>query len=98
MIGTFREVVQFDRGKIHSNRPFERTRSLDKPPPLLQATVESLKAEHELTGNQISKYLTEMFKMFPNMEVKYGYLGMECNQLFEATYNHNGGKTCRLCN
>jgi nucleoside phosphorylase len=95
--GTFGGVVQFDKGKIHSNGRFERTGSLGKPLPLLQATVESLKAEHELFGNQISKYLTEMFERFPNMEGKYSYPGMEHDQLFEATYNHKVGKTCRLC-
>ena len=89
--------MQFDRGKIHSNGRFERTRTLEKPPLVLQANVESLKAEHELTGNQISKYLTEMFKRFPNMEEEYVCPGMEHDQPFEATYNHGGGKTCRRC-
>jgi nucleoside phosphorylase len=94
---TFGGVVQFDRGKIHSDCRFERTGTLGKPPLVLQANVESLKAEHELIGNQISKYLTEMFKRFPNMEEKYGYPGMEHDQLFEATYNHKDGNTCRQC-
>jgi nucleoside phosphorylase len=95
--GTFGGVVQFDRGKIHSDGRFERTGALGKPRPVLQANVESLKADHKLTSNQISKYLTEMFKRFPNMEEEYSCPGVEHDQLFKATYNHKGGKTCRLC-
>ena len=92
-------VVQFDRGKIHSNGRFERTGTLGKPPPVLQANVESLIAEHKLTGNQISKYLSEMLRIFPRMKEE-GYIcpGIEQDQLFEATYSHEGGKTCQKCN
>jgi hypothetical protein len=45
----------------------------------------------------ISKYLSEMLNRFPNMEEEYVSPGMEHDQLFEATYNHEGGKTCRRC-
>jgi hypothetical protein len=31
------------------------------------------------------------------MKEEYVCLGMEHDQLFEATYNHKGGKTCRTC-
>jgi nucleoside phosphorylase len=95
----FGGVVQFDRGKIHSNGRFERTGSLNKPPPVLQANVESLIAEHKLAGNQISKYLSEMLRIFPHMEEEgYIYPGIEQDQLFEAAYSHEGGKTCQKCN
>jgi hypothetical protein len=77
LIETFGGVVQFNRGKIHSNGQFKRTRTLGKPPLVLQANVESLKVEHKLIGNQISNYLTKMFKRFLNIEEKYSYLGIE---------------------
>jgi nucleoside phosphorylase len=38
-----------------------------------------------------------MLERFPNMEEEYICPGIENDQLFEATYNHEGGKTCRLC-
>jgi nucleoside phosphorylase len=38
-----------------------------------------------------------MLERFPNMEGEYLYLGMEHDQLFEATYNHKSGKTCGQC-
>jgi nucleoside phosphorylase len=94
---TFGGVVQFDRGKIHSNGQFERTGTLKKPPAVLMANVNRLEAQHRRIGNQISKYLSEMLEKFPNMEDEYIYPGMEQDQLFEATYNHKAGKTCREC-
>jgi nucleoside phosphorylase len=91
-------VVQFDRGKIHPNGQFEQTRTLNKPPKVLMANVQRLEARHRREGNQISKYLSEMLEKFPNMEEEYLYPGIEHDQLFEATYNHEGGKTCQRCN
>ena len=31
------------------------------------------------------------------MKIEYGYPGTEQDQLFEASYNHEGGKSCQLC-
>ena len=89
---TFGGVVQFDRGKVLPNGQFERTGTLKKPPDVLMANVQRLEAQHRRIGNQISKYLSEMLERFPNMKEEYVYPGMEHDQLFEATYNHKGGK------
>jgi len=94
---TFGGVVQFDRGKIHSNGQFERTGTLKKPPAVLMANMQRLEAQHRRIDNQIPKYLSEMLKSFPHMEEEYVCPGIEHDQLFEATYNHRGGKTCCLC-
>jgi nucleoside phosphorylase len=94
---SFGGVVQFDRGKIHPNGQFERTRTLKKPPTVLMANVQRLEAQHRRIGNQIPKYLSKMLKRFPNMEEEYLCPSMEHDHLFEATYNHKGGKTCRQC-
>ena len=94
---TFGGVVQFDRGRIHPNGQFERTGTLKKPPAVLMANVQRLEARHRRIGNQISNYLSEMLERFPNMEEEYVCPGIENDQLFEATYNHKDGKTCRLC-
>jgi nucleoside phosphorylase len=94
---TFGGVVQFDRGKIHPNGQFERTGILKKPPSVLMANLQRLEAQHRRVGNQISKYLSEMLKRFPNMEEEYVYPGMENDQLFEASYNHTSGKSCQQC-
>jgi nucleoside phosphorylase len=93
----FGGVVQLDRGKIHPNRQFERIGTLKKPPAVLMANVHKLEAQHRRIGNQISKYLSEMLVKFPNMKEEYVYPGMEQDQLFEASYNHKGGKNCGQC-
>ena len=62
------------------------------------ANVQRLKRNTRI-GNQISKYLCEMLEMFPHMKEE-GYIcpDIEQDQLFEATYSHEGGKTCQKCN
>jgi nucleoside phosphorylase len=96
-IATFGGVVQFDMGKIHSNGQFERTGALKKPPAGLLANMTRLEAQHIRNGSQIPEYLSKMLRRFPNMEEKYAYPGIAYDQLFEVTYNHEGGNTCQLC-
>ncbi|KAF3277773.1 hypothetical protein TWF970_005026 [Orbilia oligospora] len=97
--GTLGGVVQFDRGKILSGGNFERTGSLNKPPAVIAANVQKLQARHRREGNKLSTHLADMLARYPNMkeEGEYFYQGSEHDRLFEATYNHQGGKTCRLC-
>ncbi|KAK6527688.1 hypothetical protein TWF694_004669 [Orbilia ellipsospora] len=94
---TFGGVVQFDMGKIHPNGKFERTGTLKKPPAVLMANVHKLEAEHRVMGSQIMTYLSEMLNKYPMMEDEYSFPGADQDQLFEADYNHEGGKTCRKC-
>jgi nucleoside phosphorylase len=94
---TFGGVVQFDEGRVNSGGKFERTGALKKPPAVLLANVQRLESQHRRIGNQIPKYLSEMLERFPIMEEEYVYRGIEHDQLFEATYNHISGKTCRQC-
>jgi hypothetical protein len=39
---TFGRVIQFDQGKVHDDGRFKRTRTLNKPPPVLIANVENV--------------------------------------------------------
>jgi nucleoside phosphorylase len=94
---TFGGVVQFDKGKILPNGKFQRSGTLKKPPTVLMASVGKLESQHRRIGNQISKYLSEMLDRFPIMKDDYVYQGIDNDQLFEATYNHKSGNTCRLC-
>jgi nucleoside phosphorylase len=94
----FGGVVQFDRGKIHSNGQFERTGALPGPPAVLRASVQKLQAQQKMEGNKIFKYLSEMLERFPNMEdEQYIYPGMDHDRLFEASYIHEAGNTCQRC-
>jgi len=64
---TYGGVVQFDRGKAHSNGRFERTGTLGKPPTMLRAAVEKLEAKHRREDSGIPKFLLEMLGKFPKM-------------------------------
>lgn len=94
--GDFGGVVQFDRGKSTTSG-FLKTGHLNKPPHVLIANVQRLKAEHRLQGNRLSYYIDEMMRRYPNMAEEYSYPGSEHDRLFEASYTHNGGKTCKKC-
>ncbi|KAH8197326.1 hypothetical protein TruAng_008492 [Truncatella angustata] len=94
--GTFGGVVQFDRGKS-TTEGFIKTGHQNKPPHVLAANVETLKAVHNLHGNSILPYFDEMIKNYPGMEEKYSYPGLGRDRLFEASYTHQGGKTCKKC-
>lgn len=85
-------VVQYDSGKATLSG-FERTGLLNAPPIVLLNAVTNLRAKYlrgksNLTGNlarlsHLPKYTRE-------------HAGVDT--LFEATYNHNGGATCKACN
>jgi nucleoside phosphorylase len=93
---TFGGVVQYDMGKETQNG-FERTGTLSKPPTVLRSAVQQLVAQHELEDNQISKYLLRMVENFPHMKDIYGHPGMDQDQLFQSSYDHQGGTTCSGC-
>lgn len=95
---TFGGVVHFDRGKVHTDRIFERTGALNKPPAVLTANVQKLQAQHMRVGNQISAYLLDMLERYPVMKRgQYFYQGSDQDLLFKATYQHQGGNDCSGC-
>jgi nucleoside phosphorylase len=95
---TFGGVIQFDRGKVHTDGRFERTGTLNKPPPVLMANAEKLRAQHMMRGNKISRTLLEMLEKYPSMrEGQFFYQGVERDVLFETTHNHQGGNSCGSC-
>jgi nucleoside phosphorylase len=95
---TFGGVIQFDRGKLHTDGQFERTGTLNKPPAVLMANVEKLRAQHMMKGNKISTYLSEMLESYPAMkEERFVYQGTEHDVLFEVTHDHQSGIRCRGC-
>jgi hypothetical protein len=68
---TFGRVVQFDRGRICSNRQFKVTESLKKLPAVLMANACELEAKHGRINNQISECISDMLKRYPNIEGDY---------------------------
>jgi nucleoside phosphorylase len=95
---TFGGVVQYDMGKVTVDGVVQRTGTLKPPPTILMANVQRLQAQQIRNGSQIPTYLAAMLEKYPNMRRKqYVYQGEEHDQLFEATYPHQGGATCRNC-
>ena len=95
--GTHGGVVQWDFGKIGKDRKFQQTGSLDKPPPVLLHALQELKTFDITDGVNLEASLSLMVRNKPRMGEHYQYQGREHDQLFEATYDHEGDETCDSC-
>jgi nucleoside phosphorylase len=94
---TFGGVVQFDMGKVKLGGLFQRTGSLTKPSAVLSANVHRLQAKQARLGSQIPTLLSQMQQKYPKMAEKYTYQGTDNDRLFDATYPHQAGGTCKNC-
>ena len=94
---TFGGVVQYDMGKVIERGLFQRTGSLSKPPAVLSTNVHRLQAQQARLGSQIPRLLSEMLRKYPKMVGQYIYPGVDNDLLFESTYPHQQGRTCKDC-
>ena len=85
--GMFGGVVQYDRGKTLKDR-FERTGSLNKPPPVLLAAVSAMEAKHMMRENRISEFLEDMERKHPKMQEKFSCPGAQ-HDPFSAMDSHH---------
>ena len=90
-------VVQWDFGKTGKGGKFQRTGSLDKPPPVLLHALQELRTFDLTDGVDIVGSLSFMVRNKPRMGQTYRYQGEDHDQLFEATYDHEGDETCDEC-
>ena len=97
LTGTHGGVVQWDFGKMEKDGQFQRTGSLDKPPPVLLHALQELKTFDITDGVNLEEPLSLMVYNKPRMGQTYRYQGGDHDQLFEATYNHEGDETCDNC-
>ena len=95
--GTHGGVVQWDSGKMEEDGKFQRTGSLDKPPPVLLHALQELKTFDITDGVSLEESLSLMVQNKPRMGQTYRYQGADHDQLFEATYDHEGDETCDDC-
>jgi nucleoside phosphorylase len=84
-------VVQYDSGKATPSG-FERTGSLNTPPTILLNAVSILRAKHMRGKSRLAEYLSKLDSL---PDFTRGAAGIDI--LFEATYDHVGGATCRRC-
>ena len=89
--------MQWDFGKLEKGDVFQRTGMLNKPPLVLLHALQSMKAKHFKEDNKLSESLLMMFKSNPSMAETFRYPGAEQDQLFKATYNHEGDDICIKC-
>ena len=95
--GAYGGVVQWDFGKTGEGGRFHRTGSLDKPPPVLLHALQELRTFDLTDGVDIEGSLSFMVQNKPRMGQTYRYQGADHDQLFEATYDHEGDETCNRC-
>lgn len=94
---SFGGVIQYDMGKYVTSGAFQRTGHLRKPPPILSAHVERLRARQMLVGNEINEHLSKILLKYPNMADKWQRPDPSLDLLFNETYSHQGGQTCDAC-
>ncbi|KAK6329776.1 hypothetical protein TWF730_006075 [Orbilia blumenaviensis] len=96
--GEYNGVVKWDMGKTEKGNKFKRTGSLNQPPAKLLSAVGSLRFNHTLYESEISSYITEVQRKYPNLPGTT-YLGSENDVLFQADYEHEDQKnqTCHAC-
>jgi nucleoside phosphorylase len=95
--GTHGGVVQWDFGKMGKDGKFQRTGSLDKPPAVLLHALQVLRIFDITDGVNMEEGLSLIVRKKPRMGQTYRYQGADHDQLFEATYDHEGNETCDEC-
>lgn len=91
-------VVQWDFGKATTKGDgFQRTGSLNRPPPVLMAALAKLKSTHDLEDSKVVTYLASMVAKYPKLSAYTLRPGMT-DVVFDAEYDHvDGNETCDGC-
>jgi nucleoside phosphorylase len=84
-------VVQYDSGKATPSG-FERTGALNTPPTVLLNAVANLRAKQMRGKGKLLEYLSKLDSL-PDFTREAAGL----DALYDATYDHKGGATCKLC-
>jgi nucleoside phosphorylase len=85
-------VIQYDLGKATPSG-FIRTGSLNSPPRILLAAVARVQAQEFSGESKLSEHVSKL-----SHKSKFQHYMTVPDVLFEATYDHQGGQTCDLCN
>jgi nucleoside phosphorylase len=84
-------VVQYDLGNATPSG-FKRTGHLNTPPTILLAAVASVRANEFRGRSKVSEHIAKLNRLSIFRRDKAG-----ADVLFNATYDHEGGKTCDKC-
>ncbi|KAH8648218.1 hypothetical protein BGZ60DRAFT_535119 [Tricladium varicosporioides] len=88
--GTYSSVVQWDFGKTVKGGRFQQTGPLGKLPGVLLHALGELQTVNHIDSIDIERSLSFMVQNEPRMGQTYRYQGADHDQLFEATYDHEG--------
>ncbi|GIJ87417.1 hypothetical protein Asppvi_006323 [Aspergillus pseudoviridinutans] len=87
-------VIQYDYGKTLSGGHFQRTGSLNKPPPILLKAVAQLESDYMTGKNLVSKIIGDALQK----EETRKFSRPEYDWLFQSTYGHKGNEAnCSAC-
>jgi nucleoside phosphorylase len=90
-VQTFGGVVQYDFGKATPSG-FERTGSLNAPPQILLNAVSKMRANHLRRRSNLPEHVSKLSHIPEFTRASAGP-----DMLFEATYDHVGGRICEAC-
>lgn len=79
----FGGVVQHDMGKNTKDGGWVRTGSLNGPPSVLRTTISKLISLHQIRGNKIEFYLSEMVERHPNLSPQFTRQETKADILYE---------------
>lgn len=85
-------VFQYDFGEAIQGQGFQTKGMLDKPPRLLSAAVNGLKAQYELNGNGIEETIIRILRNKPRLQKKYGCPDPSSDMLFKSNVVHPNRK------
>lgn len=88
-------VIQYDYGKTLRYGQFQRTGSLNKPPPMLLKAVAQLESDRKSGEGRLN---TGILGALQNDELKEEFSRPTADWLFKSTYDHkNGASNCSTC-
>ena len=89
-------VICYEFGKAVQEQKFQRTGSLNPPPPALLTALNKISAQHERKGHNIARSVSEMVTRNSRLKRKYERPNTEDDRLYEATYVHvDANQDCR---
>lgn len=91
-VGRTGGVIHYEFGKTIQNQKFERTGTLNAPPPILRTMVQKLSALHERRGHQIRETVTQMITRNARLKVKYRQPDPQSDILYKSSFTHTDPK------
>jgi nucleoside phosphorylase len=87
-VGRTGGVIHYEFGKTIQNQKFERTGSLDAPPPMLLTALNTIGTRHERKGHHIAESVNEIIARNPRLRKKYQRPELGTDRLYESSFIH----------